>query len=349
MRIIKVHNEIANKMAGWVFCYDGEEDTWQPFSLDYLQKQFEQYPEENDWKFNIHCIGGDVEEGLAIYDYLRTSGKNIYCNIEGSCHSMAVVILLAAPKENRSANPNALSLIHQVSGGVFGTTEDVQETADLMAKLQKKILNIYADRTDLEYDECERIMNEQTEHSVAELLEWGFISKINDYNTNTYKNSIMAKNEKKSLFERTKSFLNRGKIKNYKFVSPEGEELFTTEAEDDTLEVGMKATPDGTFTLEDGRVITIEGGEITKIDEFNPEEESPEEMAEHIEELEKENDELKKELEESNKALNEAKSLLNEYQSTYEPKNRVQLDKKAPASATREERKNAIREKLTKK
>ena len=31
--------------------------------------------------------------------------------------------------------------------------------------------------------------------------------------------------------------------------------LFTTEAEDDTLEVGMAASPDGEFELTDGRVV----------------------------------------------------------------------------------------------
>ncbi|MDE6499781.1 MAG: hypothetical protein K2K83_03645, partial [Rikenella sp.] len=41
--------------------------------------------------------------------------------------------------------------------------------------------------------------------------------------------------------------------------------LFTTEAEDDTLEVGMPATPDGTFTIADGREVTIAEGVITEI------------------------------------------------------------------------------------
>ena len=43
--------------------------------------------------------------------------------------------------------------------------------------------------------------------------------------------------------------------------------LFSTEAEDDTLEVGMSAQPDGTFELPDGRTITIAEGVITEIKE----------------------------------------------------------------------------------
>ena len=351
MRIIKVYNEIGNS-NGWVFSLDGESG-YTPFSLAYVRKMFEDYPDEQEWKLDIHCEGGDVEEGLAIYDYLRTSGKTLYANIDGMCHSMAVVLLLSAPKDNRTANRNAMSLIHKVSGGAFGTTDDVQDTADLMRELQNAILNIYAERTDIDFATAESIMNEEREHNMKEFLDWGFISKIIDYNTNTYK-KFMKKNQKMSLMERTRAFLNKvsKNAKNYRFVTPEGEELFSTEAEDDTLEVGMKAEPDGVFTLEDGRVITIEGGEITKIDEFIEVEETKEEMAEHIEELEKEVAELEKELEVATENLKEAQALLNEYakdtKSNYQPANRLQMPKNQPKKDYKAE-KEAIKAKLNRK
>lgn len=275
MITIKLHNVIANEDNRWWYCWDENDDV---FSLEAIQRLFEQHPDEKDWKFNIHCSGGEVEEGLAIYDFLRTSGKNIYMNIEGACHSMAVTLLLAAPKENRSANPNCLALIHKVFGCAYGgTADDLEAAAEETRMLQNKILNIYADRTDKSFDELQEIMNEQKQRTAQELLSWGFISKINSYNTN-YKHSKTIAMNIKQIKESANALLNKigallgGSHANYEFVDAEGKVLFTTESESDELEVGMAATPDGTFVIADGRTVTIADGVITDIQEASSEE-----------------------------------------------------------------------------
>lgn len=74
---VKSHSVIANESNAWYYCWDGDEGV---FSLEFVQKLFEDNPNETDFKFNIHCPGGEVEEGLAIYDCLRTSGRNIHMN-----------------------------------------------------------------------------------------------------------------------------------------------------------------------------------------------------------------------------------------------------------------------------
>ena len=57
--------------------------------------------DDTDVDIRLHCPGGDCIEGWAIYDALRTSGKNITATIDGECSSMATIVLLAAPKERR--------------------------------------------------------------------------------------------------------------------------------------------------------------------------------------------------------------------------------------------------------
>jgi len=270
---IKLHNPVANEANAWLYWWDGYEGV---FSLEFVDKLFEDHPEETDFKFNIHCPGGEVEEGLAIYDRLRTSGRNIYMNIEGGCHSMAVVLLLAAPLANRTANPNCLALIHQVQGFASGSVDDLEKAAENARLLQNKILDIYADRTGKDRAELEAIMNEQKERTAEELLSWGFISRINAYNTNlkSSKNQrFMSKETKKNLKQRASEFLNSllgavGVVTNYEFTDPEGNVLFETEEETDTLVEGeTKASPDGVFTIADGRTVTIEGGVVTKVEE----------------------------------------------------------------------------------
>ncbi len=40
----------------------------------------------------LHCDGGEVREGWAIVDKLRSTGKKITATIEGNCASMATVV-----------------------------------------------------------------------------------------------------------------------------------------------------------------------------------------------------------------------------------------------------------------
>lgn len=344
---VKLHSVIANESNAWYYCWDDDEGV---FSLEFVQKLFENNPNETDFKFNIHCPGGEVEEGLAIYDCLRTSGRNIHMNIEGACHSMAVCLLLAAPKENRTANPNCRALIHKVWTDAYGgTADELEASAELCRSLQNSILDIYADRTGKPREELQRIMDEQKERTAQELLAWGFIGKINSYNTNlkktTNKQNFMAK-EKKTLIDRINSCLNaarkfvEGVAVNYEFVSPEGEVLFTTEAEDDTLEVGMAASPDGEYTIADGRRVTISEGVITEITE-------PDGTETELENLRQENADLRAQLAEASNLLKEARSQIG---SNYQPGTRIGSSangkRGGDPETTNAERKAAIREKL---
>lgn len=353
---IRLYNPIANKDNAWWYSWDGESGV---FSLDYVQRVFRENPDEKDFLFNIHCLGGEVEEGLAIYDFLRTSGRNIFMNIEGGCHSMAVTLLLAAPKENRSANPNSIALIHEVQGGAWGSTSDVQATASDMKMLQDKILDIYAERTGTDRAILESLMKEQKEHNAQELLKYGFISKINSYNTNYSPNSNFIMKNAKEIKKSAATFLNsiqkllgKGTF-NYEFVDENGEVLFTTEEEDDVLEVGMAASPDGTFTIADGRTVTIADGVITEIQdaetsaEDGAEDNSGEDGAE-LENLRAENAELRTSLQ---NAADIIRDLRSQIRSNYLPGRRVGSQtnsNKGNAKPTPEERKQDVREKLNK-
>ena len=351
---VKVYSPIANQMNAWWYWMDDGDGV---FSLAFVRSLFEKNPQESDFRFDLHCPGGEVEEGFAIYDYLRTSGKNIYMNIEGICHSMAVTLLLAAPRENRSANPNSVALIHQVSGGAYGSTSAVESQAKDMRMLQNRMLDIYAERTGASRDVLETIMMEEREHDTRELLSLGFISKINSYNTNfqPFNNSYSMRKNAREIKKSAANFLNSiqkllsgsGSC-NYEFVDENGEVLFTTEEESDTLEVGMAASPDGTFTIADGRTVTIADGVITEIQE--PDQAEPgdgtENASEEVENLRAENENLRSALAESADIIRDLRSQIS---SNYQPGRRVgsqAASNRGNSKPTKEERQSAIKEKL---
>lgn len=307
---VNIHTSIANEENKWAFTSLG---TSEVFSLETVTRLFERYPDEQDFKFNINSPGGEVAEGLAIYDYLRTSGKNIYMNIEGACHSMAVTLLLAAPYENRSANPNASAIIHKAYTEAAGNIEDLEAAADNLRALQNKILDIYADRTTTSREELEQVMNEQKRRSAQDLLKWGFISKINPYNTNHTKNKAM------NILEKISNFIDgiKQEVKeavNYVYYGDDGERLFETDREDDFIEVGMTARPfngdSGDFDIGE-RIVVIRENKITEIREKRTERD------EELNALREENASLRQQLEDATanaanvtQELNEARNLL---------------------------------------
>lgn len=320
---IKVYKPIDKEDILWSY-FMNEESPFS-FSADNIHRIFDENPDETDFKLHINCDGGSVSEGLRIYDVLRTSGKTLHCNIEGGCHSMAIVLLLAAPKENRTANPNARALIHEVRSFIWDnmTAQELREYADEIDMEQNNILDIYAERTGYERSELENLMKEEKVRTAQELIKYGFISKINTYSTNQKKQTkTMANNQKDEVMKEATNFLSKltNLLKpknevdpvNFDFMDADGNVLFSTEQADDTLEVGMVASPDGTFTIEDGRTIVIAGGVITEIQDAMTNDAEVEELQNRISELEN--------------ALNESQTVItnlqNKVTSTYNAKGR---------------------------
>jgi ATP-dependent Clp protease protease subunit len=284
------------------------------FSSETVKNILTENEDETDFMFNIRCDGGSVSEGLTIYDILRSSGKNIYMNIEGSCHSMATVLLLAAPHENRTANKNSRALIHQVYSGFGGYANADQLKAEVedLEREQNAILDIYAERTNIEREKLETLMKEEKFRTAEELLEYGFISKINSYNTNFNKNKMTGKeilDKLNALGSMVEKALKKEPI-NKDFKDVDGNVIFTTEAE--TLEVGTEVQgADGVYTLEDGTVVTIKEGKVDAID-------TPAAENEEMTALKAENDALKTELETLRNQATENESLINSQNETLE-------------------------------
>jgi ATP-dependent protease ClpP protease subunit len=269
----KIYNEIGTTSDALMLKSEGLEDAI--FTAETISNLFAQHPEETDFMFHINCAGGNTAEGLACYDLLRTSGKNIFMNIDGACHSMAVTLLLAAPLENRTANPNAKALIHNVKASPRNVGADqLRMMAEIVEKEQSTILNIYSERTGKDVDTLSALMKEERVHTAEVLLQYGFISQINKY-SNNFKTKTMSNKKFAGLINSAETMIQKltnllegaPETVNYEFMDAEGVVLFTTEKEDDSLAVGDVATPDGTFTLPDGRVVVIAEGVVTEIQE----------------------------------------------------------------------------------
>lgn len=283
---------------------------------------------EDDGKIDIrlHCRGGLVSEGWAIYDRLRATDKEITATVEGECASMATVILLAAPKERRFAMQNATLLVHNpyiLPIGEPMTADALKNESERMRGEQERILNLYVERCGCDREEMQELMNANRPINAEKAKELGLISSIiAPVSARVVSNikvlSMEEQKEKLSVMAKIRSWLGldaqteevvdetTGEVETLAMeLSTADGSVLTVERENGEPQIGDKASPDGEFLMPDGRTIVVEDGVIKDI---KPSEEEEKETEEE-EATEDETEALKKEIEDLKAELEKAKSM----------------------------------------
>jgi len=127
---------------------------------------------------HINCVGGDVFDGMAIYNIIKKRTAKTTAYIEGIAASMGSVIALAA--DNVVMAENSLFMIHNAWGGAMGEAKEMKKTAKLLDKISGEIADIYVKKTKLPYNKVEEMMDEETWLNAEEAYELGFVDSISD-------------------------------------------------------------------------------------------------------------------------------------------------------------------------
>ncbi|EES6812407.1 Clp protease ClpP [Escherichia coli] len=124
----------------------------------------------------IHSPGGDIFQGLAIYNALKNHPAKKIVHIEGIAASMASFIamcgdLIVMPE-------NAMMMIHAPRGVTAGVSGDVRRFADLMDKLGDTMAETYAGRTGKSKQEITAMMEAETWMDGNECKANGFADEV---------------------------------------------------------------------------------------------------------------------------------------------------------------------------
>lgn len=269
MAILKIYGTIVDGEEGAFLAWHGVEHVSLSQITDFLEWM---HPDDDKIDILINSRGGNVQEGWAIYDALRSSGKEITATVEGVCASMASIVLMAAPKERRFSAPHASFCIHEprytaYSIGVDATSGVLARLSDELRIETQRFVELYAERTGTPAEELAQLMAEDREIDAEEALSYGFIGAIKTPNTAlTPNNNKMAKKSVIArILQRAVALLDGG-VAELRLTTTTGVEL-VVETDADDPKVGDSATPDGEHTLEDGRIIVVTDGVITEIRE----------------------------------------------------------------------------------
>ncbi len=133
---------------------------------------------KKDINIYIHSPGGTVSAGLAIYDTILHLNCNVNTWCIGMAASMGALLLAAGTKGKRHALPNSRIMIHQPSGGIGGTSEDVRLQAKEILYLKQKLTEIMANCTGQTEEKIRKDSDRDYFMSPEEAKVYGVIDEI---------------------------------------------------------------------------------------------------------------------------------------------------------------------------
>lgn len=100
-----------------------------------------------DLEVHMNCPGGDVFEGVAIYNALKQHKAAVAVHVDGLAASAASFIAQAARPGQLVIAKTASMMIHDAFGMGIGNAADMRQLADLLDQQSDNIAGIYADRS----------------------------------------------------------------------------------------------------------------------------------------------------------------------------------------------------------
>lgn len=183
----------------------GDITSWEWFDTDVsaatLSKQLEALGDVDTIDVYINSYGGEVAEGLAIYNALRRHKAKITTYCDGFACSIASVIFMAG--DERVMNEASLLMIHNAWTWASGNADELRKQAEDLDKITQASVEAYKAHSSLTEDEIKALMDAETWILPSEAAEYGFVTRIDKT-----ENGNAKQNAFKQLFEIIKGHQN---------------------------------------------------------------------------------------------------------------------------------------------
>lgn len=169
----KVGNEATVNIYGDITSYPFEDTAPTAKSLVAMLDGLEDVSKINVY---INSYGGEVAEGLAIYNALKRHKAKVVTYCDGFAASIASVIFMAG--DERIMNDSSLLMIHNAWSWAEGNAEQLRKQADDLEKISQAAVIAYKAHSKLSEEEIKELMDNETWILPEEALEYGFATSI---------------------------------------------------------------------------------------------------------------------------------------------------------------------------
>ena len=141
-----------------------------------LSKQLEALGDVEQIDVHINSYGGEVAEGLAIYNALRRHKAKVTTYCDGFACSIASVIFMAG--DERIMNESSLLMIHNAWTLAMGNSAELRKQADDLEKITQASVEAYKSHSSLSEEEIKNLMDNETWILPEEALSYGFATTV---------------------------------------------------------------------------------------------------------------------------------------------------------------------------
>lgn len=172
----KDHAEILIYGVIGIDWWTGGGNTAEGFAEEFsaLEKEFDTI------LVRINSPGGDIMEGLPIYNILAQSQKEVNTRIDGVAASMGAIIALAGKKV--SAPKSSIFMLHRAATCMCGNANDFREAADQLEVWEGSLIPAIAKKTGLTEDEVKAKWFDGKDHFMTgqQAFDEGLIDELID-------------------------------------------------------------------------------------------------------------------------------------------------------------------------
>ncbi|MFC1897154.1 ATP-dependent Clp protease proteolytic subunit [Chloroflexota bacterium] len=133
---------------------------------------------DKDISLYIHCPGGIISAGLAIYDTMQLIRPDVSTICVGLAASMGTILLCAGAAGKRYALPNSTIHLHQAFGGAQGQAADVEIAAREIMRMQEIIRGILVNHTGQTMEKVIHDTDRDFYLNPQQAVEYGIVDEI---------------------------------------------------------------------------------------------------------------------------------------------------------------------------
>ncbi|ERI10899.1 head maturation protease, ClpP-related [Aneurinibacillus aneurinilyticus] len=128
----------------------------------------------------VNSPGGDVFEGVAIYNMLKRHKAHVNVHVDGLAASIASVIAMAA--DTIYMPSNAMMMIHNAWMFTAGDSNDLREAADMLDKVNTSIRQSYLDKAGdaITEEDLTALMDKESWLTAQECYDYGLCDVVGE-------------------------------------------------------------------------------------------------------------------------------------------------------------------------
>lgn len=133
---------------------------------------------DKDIHLYINSPGGNIKDGMAIYDTMNFIKCDVSTICIGMAASMGSFLLAAGTKGKRLALPNSEIMIHQPLGGAQGQASDIKIQSDHILYIRGKMNKMLSEMTGQSIETIEKDTDRDNYMTAEEAVKYGLIDRV---------------------------------------------------------------------------------------------------------------------------------------------------------------------------